>query len=578
MIKIFKNKFFLLLIIISIFVGGYFIYKKFLIKENNSLFTIAQVTRGSIQKTISGSGNIVSVESFDIKSKVNGKIIYLPFKEGDLVKRGELLIKLDTIDLEKQIRDLELSLESQKVSLEKLLQKKEQLQRGDDLRKINESYLNIIYDSIEKLLLTHDSLNKIYFNNDFSKESYIRNNLDYYLNNYFTDYQFQSDKIRNDLNALKDKYLNISLTFNSLKADPSQIDQNFIKNLYNLTSNYLNIIKFGLDNIRKVKEDTFLNQQVHIYQSIIDDHLNKLNKLYSDLLIDFNNFGDYINKTNTFYDNLNSLDLDIKNTQISISQLEVKIQDLKSDLTDKDYNIYSPVNGYISQLNVKVYDNIVPSQILLTIQSSSKIAEIKLNEVDATEINLSDDVILTFDALPDFQLKGKVISIDPVGEISQGVVSYKVKIGFEDNPKVKISMTVNTEIITERKDNVLIIPNQAIKTLRNQKYVYAPDERDVAILNQRFSNLENIKTTNNRNGEERTINVNLNYPPQMKFIKIGLNDEKNTEILQGLKEGEWIIVKSPIGNQKLLNNQEQGLFQRLFPQPRRFIRSPGIRQ
>ncbi len=576
MFKIFKNKFFLLFIIASILVGGYYIYKKLIIKKNNNLFAITQVTRGSIQKTVSGSGNIVSIESFDVRSQVSGKIIYLPFKEGDLVKRGELLAKIDSTDLEKQIRDLEFNLESQKINLEKLLQKKEQLQRSDDLRKLNESYLSIISEFTEKLPIAHDRLNKIYFSNDFPKVTYIKNNLEYYLSYYNKDYQLQTDKIKKTFDSLKERYLKLASKFNLIKSEPSEIDQNFIKDYYNLTLEYLNLIKFGLDKIRSIKESSIFNQQQHIFQDTINEHINNLNELYSTFLVYLNNFGDYINKSNAFYDNLNSLDLDIKNTQINIKQLEIKIQDLRDDL--KDYVIYSPVTGYISQMNVKINDYVNPSQVLLTIQSLDKIAEVKLNEVDAAEIKIGNDVILTFDALPNFQLKGKIISIDPIGEISQGVVSYKVKIAFENNPKVKIGMTVNADIAVEGKNNVLIVPNQAVKMFKNRKYVEVPDERDIAILNQRFSNLSNLTTLNKERNIEKIINVNLNYPPQKKFIETGLSDEKNVEILKGLEEGEWIIVKSLTNAQIISTNQNEGLFQKLFPQPRRFIRSPGIRQ
>lgn len=564
MIKIYKNKFFVLGIIILI-ASAYFGYKKFISKENQNTFTLVKVRKGSIEKTVSGSGNIVSVDTFDIKSKVSGKITYLPFKEGDWIRKGELLIRLDTNDIEKQIRDLEFNLESQKINLEKLIQKKEQLQRGDEIRKINESYFNIISGFIEKFPSAYDSLNKIYFNNDFSKESNIRDNLEYYLSYYSSESRYQSEKIKNDLNNLKDKYLKLSSKFNSLKAEPLQIDQSFIKDLYNLTSDYLSLIKFVLDKIRTINENSLLSQQQHIYQSIITNHLNQLTELYSNFLVDLNNFGDYINKTNAFYDNLNNLELDIKNAQVNIKQLEVKIQDLKDEL--KDYEIYSPVSGYISQLNAKINDYINPSVTLLIIQSTDKIAEIKLNEVDLAEIKIGNDAILTFDALPNLRLKGKVVYINPIGEVSQGVVSYKVKIAFENNPEIRIGMTVNADIVIKSKKDALIIPNQALKMIKEKKYVEVPNEKDLIVLSKLFSNLE-----------ERPINVNLNYPPQLKFIKTGLSDEKYTEVLEGLEEGDWIIVKSQSNNQQISVNQEQGLFQRFFPQPRRFIRSPGIRQ
>lgn len=580
MFKILKNKFFLAGIVIVILIGGYFIYKNISSKEQ-SFYTLSQVRRGSIEKIISGTGNIVANESFEIKSKISGKVIYLPFKEGNLVRKGDLLLKLDTSDLEKQIRDLEFNLESQKINLQKLIQRKEQIERGDDLRKINESYLNTVSDFINKFSVYYDSVNKIYFNKDFERIDYAYNNLEYYLSYFFKDYENQSRKIKDELVNLKNFYLDTSGQFNLLKIDPIKIDKSFVEDLYKLNSDYLNIIKFVLDKIRTIKENAILSQQTHVYQDVINNHLDELNTIYSELVNYLNNFGDYKNKINSYYDNLTNLDLDIKNSEISLKQLEAKIRDLKDSL--EDYEIYSPVTGYISQLNVKINDNISPSTNLMVIDSTDKIAEIKLNEVDVAEIKVGNDAILTFDALPNLQLKGKVIYIDPIGEVSQGVVSYNVKIAFEDNFQVKIGMTVNADIITQTKRNVLIVPNQAVKTMGSRKYVEIPDGKDLVVLNQRNNgnnifNLRNNTTTNWAREEEMTININLNYMPQIKFIRVGLNDERNTEILEGLDEGDWIIVRSSTNNQIVSDNQQQGLFQRLFPQPRRFIRSPGIRQ
>ena len=46
------------------------------------------------------------------------------------------------------------------------------------------------------------------------------------------------------------------------------------------------------------------------------------------------------------------------------------------------------------------------------------------------KVALGDEATLTFDALPSLSLAGTVVQIDPVGTVSQGVVSYDVQIGF----------------------------------------------------------------------------------------------------------------------------------------------------
>jgi multidrug efflux pump subunit AcrA (membrane-fusion protein) len=215
----------------------------------------------------------------------------------------------------------------------------------------------------------------------------------------------------------------------------------------------------------------------------------------------------------------------------------------------------------VNNINFKKGDFISPNSLLMNINSQIKLVEIKLNEIDIPEVKIGQEALLTFDALPQKIFKGRVIQIDPIGEISQGVVSYSVKILLNNNYKeILEGMTVNADIIIDSKKDVLVVPNSAIKTIENKKYVEVPDER------------ENLNLQSKRP-------VVLKYPPKIAFIKTGLNDSKNTEILEGLKEGDFFILRKIGGDNKSnqTSQNQQGLFQRLTPQPRQFIRSPNNR-
>ena len=62
-------------------------------------------------------------------------------------------------------------------------------------------------------------------------------------------------------------------------------------------------------------------------------------------------------------------------------------------------------------------------------------------------------------------MSGVVTEIDPIGAISQGVVTYDIKINFDVvDERVKPSMSVSAAIITDTKQNVLVVPNSAVKS------------------------------------------------------------------------------------------------------------------
>jgi len=159
--------------------------------------------------------------------------------------------------------------------------------------------------------------------------------------------------------------------------------------------------------------------------------------------------------------------------------------------------------------------------------TNQKIAEITLNEIDAAKVKVGDLATLTFDALPDLTLKGKVSQIDPVGVQSQGVVNYNFQITFDQSDeRLKPGMTVNADIVTETKAGILVLPNAAIKTQGTKSYVQIVDPQELP------SNF-NLKSS-----------LSLKTTPKNQFIEIGTSNDQNTEIISGLNEGDYVVLRT----------------------------------
>jgi multidrug efflux pump subunit AcrA (membrane-fusion protein) len=92
-------------------------------------------------------------------------------------------------------------------------------------------------------------------------------------------------------------------------------------------------------------------------------------------------------------------------------------------------------------------------------------ASVQIAETDRPKVKLGQRVELTFDAVPDLTITGKVTEIDAVGTTSSGVVTYNVTITFDvQDPRLSPGMTASASIITQVDENVLLVPNSAIKT------------------------------------------------------------------------------------------------------------------
>ena len=545
-LKILKSKKFYFILIVFLIIG-YFVYPR-IFKKESLRYVLGEVQRGGLEIKVSGTGEIIPIEEINVKSKVGGEIVNLNVKEGDNVYQGQVLAKIDSRSLEKTIKDqeiliknLELAIESAKLNLQKLNFQYQNTLRGDDYNKALNQGMSILIDFYSFYPIFIEDLRKIYFYKDF--ENYD-NNLKYY-ESYNPSFAGKSQKLEFNYNILRTKYVELSDNFKNISIQ-NEAKEKIIKDSYNLVLATYDLVNEGREMIRYLKEDLTLKNATHEKENIINNHFQKLTNYLNSLAQYKQNLLDVISKINSYHDVVDNYEFDKKNLELSIKQKEIdleqakkKLDDLKEDLND--YYITSPLSGILSKLNIKKGDLIASNQIIGTIITNQKIAKISLNEIDAAKVKVGQIAILTFDALPDLRIKGKVIEISPVGKEEQGVVSYDVKISLEkENREIKPGMSVNAEIIIDKKENVLLVPNSAIKSDKMGKYVEV---------------VKNYEIERKKLFESVAISQNL---IEKRYIKPGISNDEFTEILEGLEEGEIIIIKTL--NQTAQNRQQTNPF------------------
>jgi HlyD family secretion protein len=531
-LKILKSKKFYFALIILLIIS-YFVYPR-IFKKENVRYVLGEVQRGNLEIKVSGTGEIVPIEEINVKSKVGGEIVFLNVKEGDNVYQGQILAKIDSRNLEKTIKDqeiliknLELAIESAKLNLQKLNFQYQNTLRGDDYNKALNQGISILTDFYSFYPIFIEDLRKIYFYKDF--ENYD-NNLKYY-ESYNPSFAGKSQKLEFNYNILRTKYIELSDNFKNISVQ-NEAKEKIIKDSYNLVLATYDLVNEGREMIRYLKEDLALKNATHEKENIINNHFQKLTNYLNSLAQYKQNLLDVISKINSYHDIVDNYDFDKKNLELSIKQKEIdleqaknKLNDLKEDLND--YYITAPLSGILSTLNIKKGDLIASNQIIGTIITNQKVAKISLNEIDAAKVKVGQEAILTFDALPALKVKGKIIEISTLGKEEQGVVSYDVKISLEkENKEIKPGMSVNAEIVVDRKENVLLVPNSAIKSDRMGKYVEV---------------VKNYEIERKKLFEPVAISQNL---IEKRYIKTVISNDEFTEVLEGLNEGEVIIIRT----------------------------------
>jgi HlyD family secretion protein len=134
---------------------------------------------------------------------------------------------------------------------------------------------------------------------------------------------------------------------------------------------------------------------------------------------------------------------------------------------------------------------------------------VPFEESDAARVRPNQDVNVTFDALPDLELPGKVLSIAPNGVNISGVTNYYATILLtKTDPRLKAGQTAQAGVVTNSLDNTLVVPNSAVIRAGGNAYVNVPGP----------------------NGQ----------PVRKQFTPGAVGDE-NTQVLGGLSEGEVIV-------------------------------------
>ncbi len=173
-------------------------------------------------------------------------------------------------------------------------------------------------------------------------------------------------------------------------------------------------------------------------------------------------------------------------------------------------SLKAPVDGVVTKLDFEKGENLTSMDTFLTMVSDKLKIIADVSETDITKIELGDEIEMTLDAFDiDDKFSGEVVEIEPAETEISGVVYYKVRATFTiDDSRIKPGMTVDMDITTDEKENILAVP------LRTVKY---------------------------RNGS-RFVNILENKKVKEVEIKTGAEGDIYVEVLEGLEEGQEVII------------------------------------
>lgn len=138
--------------------------------------------------------------------------------------------------------------------------------------------------------------------------------------------------------------------------------------------------------------------------------------------------------------------------------------------------VVSPFDGTVTQANSVVGDQVNAGEVAFRVDDlSDLLVDVQVSEVDINSVAVGQGATLTFDAVlgrPE-PYNGEVVKVSQAGDAVQGVVNFVVTIALTDADElVKPGMTAAVNIVVEEVNDVVLLPNRAVRLVDNERVVY----------------------------------------------------------------------------------------------------------
>jgi HlyD family secretion protein len=227
-----------------------------------------------------------------------------------------------------------------------------------------------------------------------------------------------------------------------------------------------------------------------------------------------------LNKQNVSKAQLMVLQAKIGQAQGQVGQDRANLKQLEEQLAYT--TIESPIDGIVLSRDVEIGDAVSSilvlgstSTLVMTLGDTSEVyVKGKVDESDIGKVYLGQPARIKVESFKDKTFTGKVTKISPMGVEKDNVTTFEVRVSI-NNPEgvLKAMMTANAEIILEEHKNVLQIPEGSI--------IYDKDKK---------ASVE-IPDPKGKDGKKKLA------------VNIGISNGAKTELLQGLNEGDQVVLQ-----------------------------------
>jgi HlyD family secretion protein len=235
----------------------------------------------------------------------------------------------------------------------------------------------------------------------------------------------------------------------------------------------------------------------------------------------------------------------ISNQNLTIQQAQATINNDYSTLS-KD-NIIAPISGTFENVANANGDSVQSGKTLGTIMDLTHLElQVAIDELDISKIALGQKVDITFADVPGKKYTGTVAGIPDSGTSTNSVTTYNIAVTIDDSTGLKLGMNANASINVQSKDNVIMVPSNAIQTVNGNKYVMEPSTSSSSSASS-GSGSGSASGYGGRSGSYSSGSGSSGSKSAGKLVEVqtGISNQNDVEITSGLAEGQSLLVQLP---------------------------------
>lgn len=437
--------------VISAGVAGYLWYRRSQMPDpQDAILRTDDVRRGDLPITVPASGKVAARERVNLSFTASGEIAEVNVKVGDRVKEGQVLASLDTLDLDIAVRKAEVTLALAELSLASLRQPAD---AGDVA--VAEGAVNSAAQSLAVARASKTAAEaQAAFSNRLAMEARDRTEEAYqnYLD-FLDKYGLPAAYAAGINVAYLEAEGNVGITFAKTEYQIQQAQSQWLSayQAFKQAEQSLQRLQEGVDEER-----------------------------------------------------IRQAELQIEQAQLGLEQAQARL--------DQSV-IVAPFDGIVAAVTIQQRTLAVSGVPAITVLDDAALyIDVTVDEIDIGAIAEGQPVDITLDAYATAVLTGTVERVAALPSNAGGIIAYTLRVGLADagDTDVREGMTANVVILTNTLNDVLLVPNWAIRTdqTTNETYVYRIE----------------------------------NSVPVRQVITTGARNDTHTVILSGLDEGATVAL------------------------------------